>query len=203
MFRLIWKSLTQRLAEPPPPPDPDAVAQMAGRVDTVARLALGRSLAIKHVNAGSCNGCEIEIQALTNPYYALERFGFSFVVTPRHADVLLVTGPVTTNMAEALYRTWQATPEPKWVIASGACAIDGGVFAGSYAIVGGADRVIPVDMVIKGCPPSPRQLLAGLLALFEGGAATGTDPDSADDLNDGPQILTKLPDIPKDGPPRK
>lgn len=128
----------------------------------VARL-FGRSLAIRQVDAGSCNGCELEISGLTGPHYDLERFGVHFVASPRHADCLLVTGPVTRNMAEALRRTWQATPDPKFVVAVGDCGRDGGLFRGSYAVVGGVADVIPVDAVIPGCPPSPAALLGGLL----------------------------------------
>lgn len=128
----------------------------------VSRL-FGRSLAIRQVDAGSCNGCELEIGGLTGPHYDLERFGVHFVASPRHADCLLVTGPVTRNMAEALRRTWQATPDPKFVVAVGDCGRDGGLFRGSYAVVGGVADVIPVDAVIPGCPPSPAVLLAGLL----------------------------------------
>ena len=128
----------------------------------VTRL-FGRSLAIRQVDAGSCNGCELEIGGLTGPHYDLERFGVHFVASPRHADCLLVTGPVTRNMAEALRRTWQATPDPKFVIAVGDCGRDGGVFRGSYAVMGGVADVVPVDAVIPGCPPSPAALLAGIL----------------------------------------
>lgn len=128
----------------------------------VSRL-FGRSLAIRQVDAGSCNGCELEIGGLTGPHYDLERFGVHFVASPRHADCLLVTGPVTRNMAEALRRTWQATPDPKFVVAVGDCGRDGGLFRGSYAVVGGVADVIPVDAVIPGCPPSPAALLTGLL----------------------------------------
>jgi Ni,Fe-hydrogenase III small subunit len=128
----------------------------------VARL-FGRSLAIRQVDAGSCNGCELEITGLTGPHYDLERFGVHFVASPRHADCLLVTGPVTRNMAEALRRTWHATPDPKFVVAVGDCGRDGGIFRGSYAVVGGVADVVPVDAVIPGCPPSPAALLAGLL----------------------------------------
>jgi Ni,Fe-hydrogenase III small subunit len=127
------------------------------------RRLFGRSLHIRQVDAGSCNGCELEISGLTGPHYDLERFGLHFVASPRHADCLLVTGPVTHNMAEALRRTWEATPDPKIVIAAGDCARDGGIFAGSYAVAGGVGAIVPVDAVIAGCPPSPRALLAGLL----------------------------------------
>jgi Ni,Fe-hydrogenase III small subunit len=136
--------------------------------EAAARQVLGRSLSIRHVDAGSCNGCELEIHALNNAYYDLERFGLRFVASPRHADVLLVTGPVTRNMREALERTYAATPGPKWVVAAGACAVDGGLFVDSYACVGRVDEVIPVDIRIPGCPPTPTALLKGLIALIEG-----------------------------------
>ena len=143
------------------------MAELAQRVDATARRRLGRSLSIREVDAGSCNGCELEIHALNNPFYDLERFGIKFTASPRHADVLMVTGPVTQNMREALERTYAATPDPKWVVAVGDCAFDGGLFKESYAVAGGVDAVIPVDLHIKGCPPSPVQLLQGLLALLE------------------------------------
>src|SRR6185437_9585358 len=127
---------------------------------------LGRSLAIREVDAGSCNGCELEIHALNNAFYDLERFGLRFVASPRHADVLLVTGPVTKNMREALERTYRATPDPKWVVAVGDCALDGGLFRASHAVAGGVSAVVPVDLHIPGCPPNPTQLLKGLLALM-------------------------------------
>ena len=136
-------------------------------VDRAARRRLGRSLSIREVDAGSCNGCELEIHALNNAFYDLERFGLRFVASPRHADVLMVTGPVTKNMREALERTYAATPDPKWVVAVGDCALNCGVFAGSYAVVGGVSQVVPVDLHIRGCPPSPTALLKGLLALVE------------------------------------
>jgi Ni,Fe-hydrogenase III small subunit len=139
---------------------------MAEQLDATARRRLGRSLSIREVDAGSCNGCELEINALNNAFYDLERFGLRFVASPRHADVLLVTGPVTHNMREALERTHRATPGPKWVVAVGDCAVNGGMFAGSYAVVGGVSPVLPVDLHIRGCPPRPRDLLAGLLALM-------------------------------------
>lgn len=168
MFRHILRHLAEGpVTEPAPEPGTDALAELGERVRAAAQARLGRSLSIREVDAGSCNGCELEIHALNNPIYDLDRFGLRFVASPRHADVLLVTGPVTRNMEEALRRTWDATPEPKWVIAAGACAIDGGVFAGSYAVTGGVDAVIPVDLRIKGCPPRPVELLEGLLALLE------------------------------------
>ncbi len=155
------------LTEPAPAPDVAALAELAGRVDSAAKRRLGRSLSIREVDAGSCNGCELEIHALNNAFYDLERFGLRFVASPRHADVLMVTGPVTKNMREALERTYNATPDPKWVVAVGDCAADGGVFAASYAVVGAVKNVVPVDLHISGCPPRPIDLLKGLLALLE------------------------------------
>jgi Ni,Fe-hydrogenase III small subunit len=157
------------LTEPAPAPDHAMLAELAGRLDAVAKRRLGRSLSIREVDAGSCNGCELEIHALNNAFYDLERFGLRFVASPRHADVLLVTGPVTKNMHEALLRTYNATPSPKWVVAAGACAANGGIFAGSYACAGGVSAVVPVDLHIPGCPPTPTQLLTGLIALLEQG----------------------------------
>jgi Ni,Fe-hydrogenase III small subunit len=166
--KLLFRSLVQGpLTEPPPAADDTALAELAGQVDRAARKRLGRSLAIREVDAGSCNGCELEIHALNNSFYDIERFGIRFVASPRHADVLLVTGPVTKNMREALERTYDATPGPKWVVAVGDCAKDGGIFAGSYACTGGVSSVVPVDLHIRGCPPSPTALLRGLLALLQ------------------------------------
>ena len=147
--------------------DPDGVAELAQALGEVVRARLGRSLSIREVDAGSCNGCELEIHAVNAPVYDLERFGIRFVASPRHADVLLVTGPVSRNMAEALRRTYDAAPAPKWVVALGDCARDGGCFAGSYAVLGGVHEVVPVDLHIPGCPPSPKQILAGLKALLD------------------------------------
>ncbi|MEJ2435288.1 MAG: NADH-quinone oxidoreductase subunit B family protein [Pseudolabrys sp.] len=168
MRRTLLESLTHGpLTEPPPAADEAALKELAESVNGVARAKLGRSLSIRQVDAGSCNGCELEIHALSNAFYDLERFGLHFVASPRHADVLLVTGPVTRNMREALERTYNATPDPKWVVAVGTCAIDGGVFGGSYAVVGGINDVIPVDLHIRGCPPMPTEILKGLLALLD------------------------------------
>src|SRR5919201_144449 len=144
------------------------LAELARTLDRSARRRLGRSLSIREVDAGSCNGCELEIHALSNVFYDLERFGLRFVASPRHADVLLVTGPLTRNMREALERTYRATPDPKWVVAVGDCAVDGGIFSGSYAVVGGVGGVVPVDLHIRGCPPRPVELLKGLLASLAG-----------------------------------
>ncbi|HTX50663.1 MAG TPA: NADH-quinone oxidoreductase subunit NuoB [Caulobacteraceae bacterium] len=146
-------------------PAPD-LSELGPAFAAATQKRLGRSLSIRQVDAGSCNGCELEIHALSNAYYDLERFGLRFVASPRHADVLLVTGPVTLNMKEALERTYHATPGPKWVIAAGACAIDGGLFAGGYACASGIETVLPVDLRIPGCPPTPTALLRGLLTLL-------------------------------------
>ncbi len=127
----------------------------------------GRSLAIREVDTGSDNSPEIELVNLTTPYYDIERFGVSFVASPRHADALIVTGPVTHNMATALRKTYDATPSPKLVIALGDDACDGGIFKGSYAVLGGVDKVIPVDLKIPGNPPTPKQILQGILELME------------------------------------
>jgi Ni,Fe-hydrogenase III small subunit len=168
MRKTLFESFTHGpLTEPPPPADEAGLAELAQALNRTARAKLGRSLSIRQVDAGSCNGCELEIHALSNAFYDLERFGLRFVASPRHADVLMVTGPVTKNMREALLRTYDATPDPKWIVAVGACAVDGGVFAGSYAVEGGVKDVVPVDLTIRGCPPNPRQLLAGLLALLQ------------------------------------
>jgi Ni,Fe-hydrogenase III small subunit len=168
MNKLLLQSLIlSPVTEPAPAPDEAALAELAANVDAAARRRLGRSLSIREVDAGSCNGCELEIHALSNAFYDLERFGLRFVASPRHADVLLVTGPLTANMRQALERTWIATPDPKWVVAVGDCAVDGGLFAGSYACVGGIAAAVPVDLHIRGCPPSPTQLLKGLLALLQ------------------------------------
>ena len=165
MHRFLLEGLLNRPLTEKPPLDGD-IEKLGATVSEAARKRLGRSLSIRQVDAGSCNGCELEIHALNNAYYDLERFGLHFVASPRHADVLLVTGPVTKNMAEALKRTYDATPAPKWVIAAGDCAADGGCFAGSYAIVGGVSAIVPVDLTIPGCPPSPTALLEGLLAVL-------------------------------------
>jgi len=168
MRKLVLETLLRKpVTEAAPSVDYSALAELANVLDRAAKRRLGRSLSIREVDAGSCNGCELEIHALQNAFYDLERFGLRFVASPRHADVLLVTGPVTRNMREALERTYAATPDPKWVVAVGDCAADGGIFAGSYAVVGGVNKVVPVDLHIRGCPPDPVALLKGLLALME------------------------------------
>lgn len=167
MRRTLFESLTLRpyTEKPTAPADPE-IERMAAELSAKTRSRLGRSLSLRLVDAGSCNACELELNALSNPYYDLERFGLRFVASPRHADVLLVTGPVAKNMREALLRTFDAMPAPKWVVAVGDCATCGGPYADSYACERGAQAVLPVDLRISGCPPSPGQLLAGLLALF-------------------------------------
>lgn len=151
-------------SEPAPAPAEEMV--VVARLQKAILRTLGRALTIRHVDAGSCNGCELEIQALTNPYYNLEGIGIRFVASPRHADMLLVTGPVSKHMAIALKRTYDATPEPKLVVAVGDCGCSGGIFGQSYASLGGVASVIPVDVAIPGCPPSPRALLQGILAAI-------------------------------------
>jgi Ni,Fe-hydrogenase III small subunit/ferredoxin len=142
------------------PQDADASAR---QLKEAVHEMFGRSLSIRQVDAGSCNGCEMEIGALNNPVHDIERFGFHFVASPRHADMLLVTGPVTRNMELALRKTYAATPDPKVVVAVGACGISGGIFGKNYASLGGVDEVIPVDVYIPGCPPRPQALLYGIL----------------------------------------
>jgi Ni,Fe-hydrogenase III small subunit len=152
---------------PAPGPDAAALAEAARALGERGRQRLGRSLAIREIDAGSCNGCELEIHAVNNPIYDAERFGLRFVASPRHADVLLVTGPVTWNMREALLRTYHATPEPRWVVALGDCAVNCGVFAGSPVVVGPLADILPVDLHVPGCPPAPLSIVKALLALME------------------------------------
>jgi Ni,Fe-hydrogenase III small subunit len=168
MRKLLFESLYRPMfTEAAPQAGDAALAELGGRLEGAAKRRLGRSISIREVDAGSCNGCELEIHALNNAFYDVERFGIRFVASPRHADVLLVTGPVTKNMRQALERTYAATPDPKWVVALGDCAADGGCFAGSYAVVGGIAAVVPVDLHIPGCPPRPAAILEGLIALLE------------------------------------
>ena len=176
MHKLLEGLFRKPVTEPAPALDDPELAELGAKLDAAARRRLGRGLAIREVDAGSCNGCELEIHALNNAYHDIERFGLRFVASPRHADVLLVTGPVTTNMKVALERTYNATPGPKWVVAVGDCAVDGGCFAGSYAVAGGVADVVPVDIVIRGCPPTPTQLMKGLLTLLERPAPPASAP---------------------------
>ncbi len=168
MRNLMLQGLLRKpLTEPAPRVDDAQLKALAERLSNRAREKLGRSLSIRAVDAGSCNGCELEMHALGNAYYDLERLGLRFVASPRHADVLMVTGPVAKNMREALERTYAATPAPRWVVAVGDCACDGGLFGASYACVGAVSKVLPVDLRIPGCPPEPAALLEGLAALLE------------------------------------
>lgn len=149
-----------------PTPAPAAEDLVVARLQQEILRTLGRALTIRHVDAGSCNACELEAHALMNPYYNIEGLGIRFVASPRHADALLVTGPVTKHMAIALRRTYDATPEPKLVIAAGECACGRGIFGASYATIGAVDKLLPVDVTIPGCPPSPTALLEGILAAI-------------------------------------
>ncbi len=174
-WRLILRAVLGGPAtEPNLPPDEIEAQALAARLHAASQRLLGRGLAIRMVDSGSCNGCELEIQMLGSIVYDLERFGLRFVASPRHADVLLVTGPVTRNMREALLRTWTATPDPKFVIGVGDCAIDGGVFKGSPAISGGIDEVVKVDAYVRGCPPTPAAMLEVLCALVEANVSAPT-----------------------------
>ena len=168
MYRILRKTLKTGVLTEAAPTGSDAALEALGiEVKRLVDKRFNGSLAIREVDAGSCNACELEIHALNNPYYDVERFGIHFVASPRHADVLLVTGPVSRHMETALLRTWEATPAPKWVIACGDCACNGGLFGqDNYATCGGVGSVLPVDLRIPGCPPAPLELLTGLLNIF-------------------------------------
>jgi len=168
---LLTSLLTRAATIAGPAPGPTALDELGRTLATRARRLFGRSIAIREIDAGSCNGCELEIHALSNSVYDVERFGIKFVASPRHADVLMVTGPVTRNMKVALERTYAATPDPKWVVAVGDCGCGCGVFEGSYAVVGAVEKVVPVDLHIRGCPPRPIDLLRGLIVLMDKAAA--------------------------------
>ena len=156
------------ITEPPPPGD--ETLRVRAALEARIREVLGRALCIRQVDAGSCNGCELEIHALNNAFYNLEGLGIRFVASPRHADLLLVTGPVARNMELALRRTWEATPDPKLVVAIGECGCTGGIFGESYASCGRVANVIPVDVAVPGCPPGPARILAGILTAISSGA---------------------------------
>ncbi|MBE3032334.1 MAG: NADH-quinone oxidoreductase subunit B family protein [Actinobacteria bacterium] len=168
LFSKIWKTViaTELLQAG----NPEAV-RIARELEQKIRAVFGRALAIREVDAGSCNGCEVEITGLASPVYDMERFGMHFVASPRHADLLLVTGPVTRNMETPLRKTYEATPDPKFVVAVGDCADDCGVFKGAYGVVGPVRDVIPVDVVVRGCPPEPQDILGGILRALDGVAA--------------------------------
>jgi Ni,Fe-hydrogenase III small subunit len=167
MSSLFEKIFKTGIVTEPLGPDDAEVVQLVNQVDEKSKRLFGRALAIREVDAGSCNGCEIEITGLTNPVYDSERFGVHFVASPRHADMLLVTGPVTRNMEVPLRKTYEATPAPKLVVAVGDCAQTCGVFQGSYAVFGSVDKVIPVDVFVIGCPPEPADILRGILAALD------------------------------------
>jgi len=172
MLRILKKSIATGVVTEPAPGIDDAELERLGvSVRREIDSRFGRSLSIRHVDAGSCNGCELEIHALGNPFYDIERFGIRFVASPRHADVLLVTGPVSRHMENALRRTAAATPAPRYVIAAGTCACDGGEFGVSYASRGAVENVLPVDAKIPGCPPPPELLLKALLRVMRGSRA--------------------------------
>ena len=167
---MVWKTLARHfVSRPAAPRKPDAaaVAALRQRLADAGDAKLGRSLAIRHVPAGSCNGCELELRATQNLIYDLTQYGLSFTPSPRHADILLITGVAARNMLAAVRQAREAMPDPVLVIAVGDCAVDGGVFKGSADITGGADFILPVDLVIPGCAPTPSQIIEGLLALLE------------------------------------
>ncbi len=168
ILRQIFR--TGIVTEPLAPGEVQEVEAIGRRLEEAIRRRFRRSITIRQVDAGSCNGCELEIHAINNPIYNCEKYGIHFTASPRFADMLLVTGPVTHNMEIALRRTYIATPPPKLVVAVGDCACNGGIFGESYASVGGIHKVVPVDAVIPGCPPSPLQLMQGLTQLLEGTA---------------------------------
>jgi Ni,Fe-hydrogenase III small subunit len=188
MRTLLLRSLFKRpVTIDGPGAGAESVRALMGTLDDLSRRVLGRSLSIRQVDAGSCNGCELEIHALSNAVYDLERFGLRFVASPRHADVLLVTGPLTRNMKVALERAWNATPDPKWVVALGDCAATGGMFADSYACLGPVENAIPVDLRIPGCPPRPIEILQGLVALMDAASRTGTAAPIGRPAQDAPE----------------
>src|SRR4051794_3802489 len=166
MYRILIKTLRTGIKSEPKPSADDRLRQQTQPLQADILRRLGRALAIRHVDAGSCNGCELEINALNNPYYNLTGLGIQFVASPRHADMLLVTGPVSRHMAEALRRTYDAMPEPKFVVALGDCGGNGGIFGESYASCGGVSTVIPVDVAVPGCPPSPAAIMQGILTAI-------------------------------------
>ena len=166
MWKIVRQIAAQGIRTEPTPECDDALRVEADRLQREVLGILGRALAIRVVDAGSCNGCELEIHALNNPYYNIEGLGIKFVASPRHADMLLVTGPVTRNMEVPLRKTYEATPAPKLVVAVGDCARTCGVFRGSYAIAGSVDRVVPVDAFVDGCPPDPADILRGILTVL-------------------------------------
>ena len=173
MYKILLKIAQVGLQSEPAPAADEALRQGAPRLNEEVLRLLGRALAIRHVDAGSCNGCELEINALNNPYYNLEGLGIKFVASPRHADLLLVTGPVSRNMETALRRTYEAVPEPRLVVAVGDCGCDGGIFGENYASRGRVANVLPVDVAVPGCPPAPAAILQAILTAVAAKAAGG------------------------------
>lgn len=167
MTSVFGKILRTKLVTEPLDALDNEMIQLSQMIDQKAKRLFGRALAIREVDPGSCNGCEIEITGLTSPVYDSERFGIHFVASPRHADMLLVTGPVTRNMEVPLRKTFEATPDPKFVVAVGDCAQNCGVFKGSYAIAGSVDKIIPVNVFVTGCPPEPADILRGILTALD------------------------------------
>ena len=196
MWKIIRQVVRTGIRTEPPPREGDAVRVEAERIQREILDVLGQALTIRQVDAGSCNGCELEIHALNNPYYNIEGLGIRFVASPRHADMLLVTGPVSRNMEIALRRTYDATPDPKLVVAVGDCGRDGGIFGTSYASCGGVSNVIPVDVVVPGCPPAPIEILYGILAAVR---RTGRDHAApvASEANGAPEAPGR--ESPSDG----
>jgi Ni,Fe-hydrogenase III small subunit len=177
MLRILQTIARAGIVTEPAPETSDAQRDAVQRIHAEILEILGEALAIRQVDAGSCNGCELEIHALNNPYYNLEGYGIKFVASPRHADMLLVTGPVSRHMEVALRRTYDATPEPKLVVAVGDCGCDGGIFGESAASCGRVANVIPVDVVVPGCPPAPIEILRGILSAVRRGKS-GVSPSS-------------------------
>jgi Ni,Fe-hydrogenase III small subunit len=176
MWHILQQMVRTGIVSETPPPAADTDAAAVQRIHQHILDILGQALAIRQVDAGSCNGCELEIGALNNPYYNIEGLGIKFVASPRHADLLLVTGPVSRHMAEALRRTYEATPEPRLVVAVGDCGCDGGIFGAGYASCGGVAAVLPVDITVPGCPPAPVAILRGILAAVRQRHGSGSRP---------------------------
>ena len=173
MWKIVQQIVRGGIRTEAPPAPSDALRGDADRIGRELLAILGRALSIRMVDAGSCNGCELELNALSNPYYNIEGLGIKFVASPRHADMLLVTGPVSRNMVTALQRTYDAMPEPKLVVAVGDCGCDGGLFGESYACCGRVSNVLPVDVAIAGCPPTPGAILQGILSAVGSGPKLG------------------------------
>ncbi len=175
MYQLLKQVFDVGIRTEPPPPPEESLRVLTQRLENEILRLFNGALAIRQVDAGSCNGCELEIHALNNPYYNLEGLGIKFVASPRHADMLLVTGPVARNMEVALKRTWEATPDPKLVVALGECGCDGGMFGESYASRGRVANVIPVDVAVPGCPPTPAAIMQGILTAISAKPAATHD----------------------------